>query len=108
MALARKLHPILAIPTLRNACFWEDLAMAKAKKIASGAAGRAKASAGGAKKRASGKRELIDTGRDKRFVRRDSQGQFKESDDVGRSLASDQRRKSRSKAKSGHGDKGDR
>src|SRR5690242_5821079 len=33
------------------------------------------------------KRELIDTGRDKRYVRRDSRGQFKESDDVGRSLA---------------------
>ena len=31
-------------------------------------------------------RELIDTGTDKRFVRRDKQGQFKESDDVGKSL----------------------
>ena len=34
-------------------------------------------------------RELIDTGRDKRFVRRDERGQFKESDDVGRSLSKD-------------------
>ena len=32
-----------------------------------------------------GKRELIDTGTDKRFVRRDQQGRFKELDDVGRS-----------------------
>jgi hypothetical protein len=32
------------------------------------------------------KRELIDTGNDKRYVRRDKKGQFKESDDVGRSL----------------------
>src|SRR3712207_8233129 len=32
-----------------------------------------------------GKRELIDTGTDKRYVRRDAQGRFKESDDVGRS-----------------------
>ncbi len=32
-------------------------------------------------------RELINTGTDKRFVRRDQQGQFKESDDVGRSLS---------------------
>ena len=37
-------------------------------------------------------RELIDTGTDKRFVRRDEEGRFKESDDVGRSLAQDQRR----------------
>lgn len=37
------------------------------------------------------KRELIDTGTDKRYVRRNKQGQFKESDDVGRSLAADRR-----------------
>lgn len=59
-------------------------------------------------KRASGKRELIDTGTDKRFVRRDAQGQFKESDDVGRSLAADRRRKAKASTKSGYGDKGDR
>ena len=53
-------------------------------------------------------RELIDTGNDKRFVRRDEQGQFKESDDVGRSLKTDIRRKARNKAKKGEGDKGDR
>ena len=35
------------------------------------------------------KRELIDTGTDKRFVRRNKQGQFSESDDVGRSLRQD-------------------
>jgi hypothetical protein len=35
------------------------------------------------------KRELIDTGTDKRYVRRDEKGQFKESDDVGRSLSQD-------------------
>lgn len=59
-------------------------------------------------KSGSGRRELIDTGTDKRFVRRDGQGQFKESDDVGRSLAADQRRPSRTRTKSGQGDKGDR
>jgi len=53
-------------------------------------------------------RELIDTGTDKRFVRRDEQGQFKESDDVGRSLKTDIRRKAETKAKKGEGDKGDR
>ena len=34
-------------------------------------------------------RELIDTGRDKRFVERDEKGQFDEVADVGRSLAQD-------------------
>ncbi len=53
-------------------------------------------------------RERIDTGTDKRFVRRDEQGQFKESDDVGRSSAADQRQHAKTKAKKGEGDKGDR
>lgn len=60
-----------------------------------------------AKQKAS-KRELVDTGRDKRYVRRDEQGRFKESDDIGRSLSQDRRRKSKTSAKPGHGDKGDR
>jgi hypothetical protein len=54
------------------------------------------------------KRELIDTGTDKRYVRRDEQGQFKESDDVGRSLAADRRKKAKTAVKSGEGDRGDR
>ena len=53
-------------------------------------------------------RELIDTGTDKRFVRRGAAGKFKESDDVGRSLAADRRKKAKTKVKSGQGDKGDR
>ena len=52
-------------------------------------------------------RELIDTGRDKRYVRRDTKGQFKESDDVGRSLSADRRRKAKSVVKKGEGDRGD-
>jgi hypothetical protein len=62
----------------------------------------------GTRRRSAGKRELIDTGRDKRFVRRDSQGQFNESDDVGKSLRQDRRKKAKTAAKSGQGDKGDR
>ena len=54
------------------------------------------------------KRELIDTGTDKRYVRRDEQGQFKESDDVGRSLSQDRKREAKSEAPRGQGDKGDR
>jgi hypothetical protein len=53
-------------------------------------------------------RELIDTGADKRYVRRDKKGQFKESDDVGRSSAQDQRREARTQSKKGEGDRGDR
>jgi hypothetical protein len=53
-------------------------------------------------------RELIDTGNDKRFVRRDEEGKFKESDDVGKSLAADQRQHSSTKPPRGEGDKGDR
>jgi hypothetical protein len=67
----------------------------------------AKKAAKGAKKKAV-KRELIDSGTDKRFVRRGAGGTFKESDDVGKSLAADQRKKAKTKVKSGQGDKGDR
>jgi len=52
------------------------------------------------------KRELIDTGTDKRYVRRDEKGQFKESDDVGRSLAADRRAKAKTTMKSRRGDRG--
>lgn len=54
------------------------------------------------------KRELIDTGTDKRYVRRDAQGRFQESDDVGKSLAADRRTKAKTGVKAGQGDKGDR
>jgi len=56
-----------------------------------------------------GKRELIEPNKgDKRFVRRDDGGRFSESDDVGKSLAQDQRRKAKAVAKKGQGDRGDR
>lgn len=56
-----------------------------------------------------GKREMIDTGTSKRYVRRDDQGRFtKDQVDVGRSLAADQRQQAKSVAKPGQGDRGDR
>jgi hypothetical protein len=58
-------------------------------------------------KRSSSKRELIDTGTDKRFVRRDDKGKFKESDDVGKSLSHDIKRQAKTVAKPGQGDRGD-
>jgi hypothetical protein len=54
------------------------------------------------------KRELIDTGKDKRFVRRNPNGQFNEVDDQGRSLSQDRRRKAKTAVKAGQGDRGDR
>jgi hypothetical protein len=59
-------------------------------------------------KRASSRRELINTGSDKRFVRRNADGTFKESDDVSRSLGRDRRQHAAAKAKRGQGDRGDR
>lgn len=54
------------------------------------------------------KRELIHTGTDKRYVRRNEKGQFQEIDDQHRSLSQDRRRKAKTATKSGQGDKGDR
>jgi len=60
------------------------------------------------KRRKAAKRELINTGRDKRYIRRGAKGRFTESDDVGRSLAADRRRSAKTRANPGQGDKGDR
>jgi hypothetical protein len=45
---------------------------------------------------------------DKRYVRRDAQGRFKEVDDVGRSSRQDQKRRAENPSKREQGDKGDR
>ncbi|MDX0766717.1 hypothetical protein GOD36_32335 [Sinorhizobium medicae] len=50
----------------------------------------------------------MDTGTDKRYVRRDKEGKFKESVDVSRSLSADARHDAKHDAKPGQGDKGDR
>ena len=52
------------------------------------------------------KRETVDTGRDKRFVRRDDQGQFNEVADVGRSLSEDVRHHAKTRVPPGQGDRG--
>ena len=52
-------------------------------------------------------RELIDTGTDKRYVRRDDEGRFEESDDVGRSLSQDVKKRAKTTVKAGQGDRGD-
>lgn len=55
-------------------------------------------------------RELIEPHKgDKRYVRRDESGQFTdEQDDVGKSLAADQRQQAKAKVRPGQGDRGDR
>jgi hypothetical protein len=75
---------VFAVATLNS--MWEGLTMAKKE---------------------NGKRELIDTGRDKRFVRRDDQGRFEEVVDVGRSLSEDVRHHAKTKVPPGQGDRGD-
>ena len=53
------------------------------------------------------KRELIDTGKDKRYVRRDEKGRFKEVVDVGKSLSQDRKKHAKTVAPKGQGDRGD-
>lgn len=45
---------------------------------------------------------------DKRYIRRDEEGKFKEVEDVGRSHAQDQKRESNTESRHGQGDRGDR
>ena len=81
------------------------------RKTAGSRKGGARKKAGARKtsgRRKTARRELIDTGTDKRYVRRGTGGRFKESDDVGRSLSADRRRKAKGSAKRGQGDRGDR
>lgn len=67
----------------------------------------AKATAKKSAKKSSGKRELINTGTDKRYTKRNSDGTFKESDDVGRSLSKDVQKHAKKAVKPGYGDQGD-
>jgi hypothetical protein len=93
-------------------------ARAATRKTAKRAAGAKKTTARrktarGAKKsggtrKAAAKRETIDTGSDKRYVRRSRGGRFKESDDVSQSLSADARKKAKTRVKKGQGDRGDR
>jgi hypothetical protein len=59
------------------------------------------------KKTTKSHRELIDTGTDKRFVRRDEKGQFDEVADVGRSLSRDRQQQAKTEVPPGQGDRGD-
>lgn len=55
------------------------------------------------------KRDTIDPGNDKRYVRRDEKGHFTSDQvNVGKSLAADKRQHSKTPAPRGQGDRGDR
>lgn len=86
--------------------------MAAKKKISKKTVKRKVAKKKAAKKKvarkSAAKRQLIDTGTNKLYVRRNARGtSFKEVADVGKSLASDRRRKAKTIAKPGQGDHGD-
>jgi hypothetical protein len=64
---------------------------------------------GGASRKRASRRELIDTGTNKLFVRRNARGtSFKKVVDAGRSISRDKRTKAKRKVPSGQGDRGDR
>jgi hypothetical protein len=58
--------------------------------------------------RKTSKRTIVEPRKaDRRYVRRSKTGQFKKEVNVGRSLAADRRRKAKTKAAKGQGDRGD-
>ena len=62
-----------------------------------------------ARRKTVSRRELIDTGTNKLFVRRNERGtSFKTVVDAGRSITADKRQKAKRKVPSGQGDRGDR
>jgi hypothetical protein len=59
-------------------------------------------------KRSSTTREAIKNRGGSFYAKRDSNGRFKEMDEVGRALGSDRRQHAKRETKPGHGDQGDR
>jgi hypothetical protein len=59
------------------------------------------------KRKKAANRTLIAPRGDKRYVRRDARGRIKESDDTGRSLSRDRRKRAKRKAPKGQKDRGD-
>jgi hypothetical protein len=78
-----------------------------ARKKSAGKQSTRKTSARKKSSRKAAKRTLVAPRGDKRYVRRNTRGRFKESDDVSRSLSSDRRKRAKRKASRGQGDKGD-
>jgi len=79
------------------------------KKVAGKKAAGKKVARKKATRKKAGQRELIDTGANKLFVRRNARGtSFTKVVDAGRSITRDKRTKAKRKVRSGQGDRGDR
>jgi len=73
------------------------------------AATKRKATRGPTRRKPASRRQLVDTGTNKLFVRRNERGtSFKKVVDAGRSITADKRTKAKRKVPSGQGDRGDR
>ncbi len=59
-------------------------------------------------RRGSGKRDLVQSRNASFYAKRGARGEFREMDEQGRSLAADRRRRAKTTAKPGYGDRGDR
>ena len=57
--------------------------------------------------KSTGRRELLQTGTDARYAKRDAEGQWTEMDDVSKSQRADRARKAKTTVSSGFGDPGD-
>lgn len=84
------------------------MATKKAAKSGTKSASGTKASSKKGASKGSGKRELIDTGKNKMYAKRGAGGEFTEMDDVSRSLSADAKQTAKTKVKPGYGDQGDR
>ena len=83
--------------------------MAAKKKTAAKRKAAPKGKTAAMRKKTAGRRELIDTGTNKLFVRRNERGtSFKKVVDAGKSITRDKRTRAKRKVPSGQGDKGDR
>ena len=83
--------------------------MAAKKKTAAKRKAPPKGKTAAMRKKTAGRRELIDTGTNTLFVRRNERGtSFKKVVDAGKSITRDKRTKAKRKVPSGQGDKGDR
>src|SRR4029078_4326341 len=61
-----------------------------------------------AKKKTSQKRDTVKARSATMYAKRDEQGEFRERDEQGRSLAADRRQRAKRRVASGYGDQGDR
>jgi hypothetical protein len=59
-------------------------------------------------RRGSGKRDLVQSPNASFYAKRGARGEFREMDEQGRSLTADRRRRAKTTAKPGYGDRGDR